>query len=121
MKTNPCFFLCFFAFALLARGQAIPPAGQATRVRSATSLPATCQPGSATAAADTIIVNNVPYVCTGTFSWSVAPWIDVTTFGARTMAGAWIGTANCTAGSNQLTNVSSNGYWGTPNGLQVSD
>lgn len=121
MKKIPCFFLCFFAFVVLARGQAIPPAGQATRVRSATSLPATCQPGSATAAADTIIVNNVPYVCTGTFSWSVAPWIDVTTFGARTMAGAWTGTANCTAGSNQLTSVSSNGYWGTPNGLQVSD
>lgn len=40
-----------------------------TRVRSATSLPATCQQGAATQAAELINVNGTLYLCTGPSKW----------------------------------------------------
>lgn len=81
--------------------------GVTTSVRSAKSFPATCTPGGANTPADTIIVNNVPYVCTGPNTWSVPPYANVTSFGARApVGGSPNGTATCTGGSNQIGAVS---------------
>jgi hypothetical protein len=81
--------------------------GATTKVRSAKSLPATCTPGGANTPADTIIVNNIHYVCTGPNTWSIPPYADVTAFGARApVGGTPNGTATCTSGSNQIGAVS---------------
>lgn len=81
--------------------------GATTKVRSAKSLPTTCTPGGENTPADTIIVNNIPYVCTGPNTWSIPPYADVTAFGARApVGGTPNGTATCTSGSDQIGAIS---------------
>src|SRR5579863_6083493 len=62
-KVLTAIFLLTVAHSVL-RGQATT-----TRVRSATSLPTTCQQGTATQAAELINVNGALYLCTGPSTW----------------------------------------------------
>jgi hypothetical protein len=107
---KPVMFLLFLflAFAAMARGQG----GTATRVRSASALPPTCQPGDPNGAADTIIVNNIGYACIQLNTWSFVPWLDVTLYGAvpESTNGYPTMTATCTSGSQTLTSVSNDNY-----------
>jgi len=118
MRKLPVFVL----LTLLAL--AIPAAwGQSatTKVRGAGSLPATCVPGDANTPADTIVVGNVPYVCTGPFTWSTAPWADITAFGARAPTGGMpTASANCTAKSNVIGSVTGASY-GFHYGFNIND
>lgn len=102
------------AFLLMLLTLAVPAAwgqGATTKVRGGASLPATCVPGDANTPADTIVVGNVPYVCTGPFTWSTAPWADITAFGARAPTGGMpTASANCTANSNMISSVTGASY-----------
>src|ERR1700694_3474726 len=94
-------FLLIVLSSVSAYGQ-----GTTTKVRSSASLPATCSSGSATVAADEIVVAGVLYNCIATNTWASvrgleianiwtnnnsfkgpAPWTDVTAFGARAVNG----------------------------------
>ena len=113
--------------------------GAMTRTGGAVSLPSTCTPSRANAAADTIIVNNVYYICTATNTWTSVrgleadntwtnnmrfagpdPWADITAFGARALGGAPTGRVTCTNGSNHITALS-NLSWGQNYGFMVND
>jgi hypothetical protein len=95
---------------------------RAPRVRGGASLPASCSPGGANAAADTAVVDGIYYVCESANKWTAfhgadvdnswtgnnrfcgpIPWADVSCFGARAPTGAWpTTTANCVKGNNQV-------------------
>jgi len=117
MRKLPAFLLMLLALAAPAAwGQ-----GATTKVRGAGTLPATCVPGDANTPADTIIVGNVPYVCTGPFTWSTAPWADITAFGARAPTGGLpTASASCTAKSNVISAVTGASY-GFPYGFNIND
>jgi hypothetical protein len=119
------FVLALMFNAPLAWGQ-----GATTKIRGAASLPPTCTPASANAAADTIIVNSVYYVCTAANTWTSVhglevdnnwtnnnrfcgpiPWADVSCFGAHAPAGGVPATsANCVKGNNQVVITDQNKF-----------
>jgi hypothetical protein len=78
----------------------------AARDRGSASLPSTCTPGVANTPADTMVIDNLYYVCTATNKWTAVhgldvdnswngnnrfcgpiPWADVSCFGARAAPG----------------------------------
>jgi hypothetical protein len=93
-------------FLLLALWIPVAPAARAqdsaARSRTAAPLPATCTPGIDNTPADTLVIDNLYYVCTATNKWTAVhgldvdnswtgnnrfcgpiPWADVSCFGAR--------------------------------------
>jgi hypothetical protein len=123
--------LTFILLVLLAP---VPPAawgqGAPPRARGATSLPSTCAPGGANTAGDTMVVDNLYYVCTAPNKWTPVhgldvdnswtsnnrfcgpiPWADVSCFGARAPAGGVPTTkANCVKDSHQVVIAAPNTF-----------
>jgi len=125
-------FSIFFQMALAASsawGQTAAP-----KVRTAASLPPTCAPASADAAAVAVIVSGVNYICTAANTWTPAPglvadnagtgnnrlcgpnpWADISCFGARPLTGgAPTTTALCVKGNPQIVIAA-------PNTFQIND
>lgn len=124
--------------ALLVLG--IPAAwgqGATTRTSGAASLPSTCTPSGVNAAANSIIVNNVHYICTATNTWTAVrgleadntwtnnmrftgpdPWADITAFGARATSPA-VATVTCKGTTSITANLGS--LWNNLGGFLPND
>src|SRR5579871_6856299 len=117
------------SFASAAKAQNSTPAGQANR-----SLPATCAPGVGNTPADTMVIDNLYYVCTAANKWTPVhgldvdnswtgnnrfcgpiPWADVSCFGARAAAyGGPRATVSCVKGRPQIV-------VGAPSAFRLND
>jgi len=121
MKKYLAIFL-LIPIALALPASAVRAQDAAARTRGPVSLPPSCSPAGANGDADTLVLNNLYYVCSAPNKWTPVhgmdadnswtgnnrfcgpiPWADVSCFGARAPAGAPPSTtATCVKGSNQV-------------------
>lgn len=123
MKKNlAIIFLTLLLISVMVMSPVTWGQGPEAKARGTAALPANCSPEGANSAADTIVLNNLFYVCTATNRWTAVhgldvdnawtnnnrfcgpiPWADVSCFGARApVGGPPSTTANCVKGNNQV-------------------